>query len=91
VNWVIIYVGKIREQGHWFRKRRGEKMKLKEILIKRDQLKNHIYALKRAISLCHMYMKDDEMIQDLEEIKEALESEFNELSSNLSTIEEIEM
>lgn len=66
-------------------------MKLKEILIKRDQLKNHIYALKRAIALCHMYMKDDEMIQDLEEIKVELESEFNELNNNLSTIEEIEM
>lgn len=66
-------------------------MKLKEILLKRDQLKNHIYALKRAITLCHMYMKDEEMIQDLESIKDSLENEFNELSNNLRTIEEIEM
>ncbi len=66
-------------------------MKLKEILIKRDQLKNHIYALKRAITLCHMYMKDDEMIQDLEEIKEELENQLDELNNNLTTIEEMEM
>jgi len=66
-------------------------MKLKEVLAKRDQLKNHIYALKRSITLCDMYLKDDELIQDLEEIKHEMEAEFNELSNNLKFIEETEI
>lgn len=66
-------------------------MKLKEILLKRDRLKNHIYAIKRAMTLCHMYMKDEEMIQELEEIKAEMETKYSELNENLKTIEEIEM
>ncbi|MEN1759617.1 hypothetical protein [Anoxynatronum sibiricum] len=66
-------------------------MKLKEVLAKRDQLKNQIYALKRSIALCQIHLKDEEMIQDLTDIKAILDSEFNDLSNGLQAIEEIEM
>lgn len=66
-------------------------MKLKEVLVRRDQLKNHIYALKRSVSLCQMHLKDEEMIQHLTEIKQDLEGEYNELSQSLKPIEETEI
>ncbi len=66
-------------------------MKMREVLAKRDQLKNHIYALKRSITLCNMHLKDDDMIRDLEEIKGAMEVEYDELSSTLKFIEETEI
>ena len=63
-------------------------MKLKEVLAKRDKLKNQIYALKRSIALCQIHLNDEEMIQDLTDVKAILESEFNELRNGLKTNEE---
>ncbi|SDY26881.1 hypothetical protein [Tindallia californiensis] len=66
-------------------------MKLGEILFQKDKLKNRIYAIRRAIVLSDLYLKDDEVIQNLNEMKLELEEELNQINKSLETIEDMEM
>ncbi|SFH54788.1 hypothetical protein SAMN05192551_101463 [Tindallia magadiensis] len=66
-------------------------MKLGEFLFQKDKLKNRIYAIRRAIVLSELYLKDDEVIQNLNEMKLELEEELNQINKSLETIEDMEM
>jgi len=66
-------------------------MKVREVLLKRDRLKNHLYAIKRAIVLSELYLKDDEVIQNLTEMKVELQEGLEETNKSLETIEDMEM
>ena len=66
-------------------------MKVREVLSERDRVKNHLYAIKRAIVLSELYLKDDEVIQNLKEMKVELEGSLDEVNKSLETIEDMEM
>ena len=66
-------------------------MLVKEILSRRDTLKNYLNALKRSIVQCELYMHDEEMLHHLEGLRKEVEKEYIEINSALKPFEELEM
>lgn len=66
-------------------------VKVREVLLERDRLKNNLYAIKRSIVLSEIYLKDEEVIENLMEMKVELEQAMDELTKSLETIEDMEM
>lgn len=66
-------------------------MLVKEVLGRRDKLKNYSYGLKRSINYFRNTLGDQEMAQDLEDLHQEIQKEFEEISKALSTFENMEM
>lgn len=66
-------------------------MLVKEILSRRDTLRNYLSSLKRSIVQCELYMHDEEMLEHLNGLKAEVEKEYNEINSALKPFEELEM
>lgn len=66
-------------------------MLVKEILSRRDTLRNYLSALKRSIVQCELYMHDEEMIQHLQSLKAEVEKEYDEINKALKPFEDLEM
>ena len=66
-------------------------MKVKEVLIRRDKLKDYLNALRRSITECELYMHDEKMLNDLESLRLEVEEEFIEVDGSLKTFEELDM
>lgn len=66
-------------------------MKVKEVLLRRDQLKSYIYALDRSITYCEMNMHDDEMKKNLTDLRQEMHDKYQDLCNELLPIEEMEM
>lgn len=69
----------------------GRKMLVKEVLQRRDKLKNYSYGLKRSINYFSNVLNDKELASDLEDLHTEIEEEFNKINSALSTFEDLEM
>lgn len=66
-------------------------MLVKEVLHRRDKLKNYSYGLKRSINYFKNVLNDKEMAEDLEDLNKEIEQEFDEINKALSTFENLEM
>lgn len=66
-------------------------MLVKEVLSRRDELKNYLYALKRSIKHCELYMDDEDMENDLKNLSKEIQKEFDEVDKALKAFEELEM
>lgn len=66
-------------------------MLVKEILFRRDSLRNYLSALQRSIVQCELYMHDEEMLHHLQSLKTEVEKEYSEINSALKPFEDLEM
>ena len=66
-------------------------MLVKEVLSRRDQLKNYLYELKRSIKHCEIYMDDEDMENHLKDLSNEIQKEFDEVDKALKAFEELEM
>lgn len=66
-------------------------MLVKEVLSRRDELKNYLYALKRSITHCELYMDDEDMANHLKALSKEIQKEFDEVDNALKPFEELQM
>lgn len=66
-------------------------MLVKEVLGRRDKLKNYAYGLQRSINYFRNTLGDQELAEDLEELYQEIQKEFHEIDKALATFENMEM
>ncbi|MDO4720827.1 MAG: hypothetical protein Q4A78_09205 [Peptostreptococcaceae bacterium] len=66
-------------------------MLVKEVLGRRDKLKNYSYGLKRSINYFEKVLNDKELAADLQELHMEIQKELEDISKALVTFEDMEM
>lgn len=66
-------------------------MLVKEVLGRRDKLKNYSYGLKRSINYFENVLNDKELAADLQELHKEIQKELEDISKALVTFEDMEM
>lgn len=66
-------------------------MLIKEVIKRRDTLKNYLHSLSIASNYCKIQIGDKQMVDDLQALYKEMEKEFNEINDSLKPFEEMSM
>lgn len=66
-------------------------MLIKEVINRRDELKNYLHSLSVATNYCRIQIGDKQLVEHLESLYAEVESEFNDISTRLNPFENMNM